>query len=574
MTDVDPADIRRRLLSPGERLGWQFRDRHHFWRHWARPAPDRAHSPLMRTVLTIYAIGLGIYAGLAGLATLGVWAFSLVEPSTQWPAIILAWLVFAALLAVHLLLTRGLPPARHAVLLAQWERDRDAHNAAERTRVDTIDEWGAVRTLPGTRRVDVYGGDHEGWTAFLTTFGTSALAEGTPLVLLDLSQTSVSAELCQVAQQTGVEAHVELLPDQIGVSSLLDGLSPRDVKDVLIEAIHGDRPDRSRDERVLDDRILAAAFEALEPNPTLPRLHEGLRRLLDATDHGPEEAGRIKRLDAYLGHLSELPSGHPATAAARLTCFAVTARGSQLTTELIVDLLGQWLIRSLKNVPPGQAPRTVVVAGADHLRARHLEQVATLCDSLGYRLVLLFQHLRNSGTALLGGGPATVFMRLGNYEEAERAANFIGRGYRFELARVTTEHGETDTTARATSTTGEFLAAPWSRRWGSSRTRAHATSWSYAETRQRVHELFVEPAHLQALPPTAFVLVQHVADRRVLTVAADCNPDLLSLPRVSTQPLPAPDQVSPRPLSEPARPPRRRLRGAPAPGDRRPPGPD
>lgn len=561
MTDVDPADIRRLLFSPGERLGWQFRDRHHFWRHWTQPAPERTHSPLMRTVLTIYAVGLGIYAALAAIATLGVWAFSIVRPSTQWPEIILAWLVFAALLAVHLLLSRGLPPARHAVLLAQWERDRDAHNAAERVRVDTIDEWGAVRTLPGTRRIDVYGGDHEGWTAFLTTFGTSTLAEGAPMVLLDLSQTGVSAELCQVAQQSGLEAHVELLPDQIGVSSLLDGLSPHDVKDVLIEAIHGDRPDRSRDERMLDDRILAAAFEALEPNPTLPRLHEGLRRLLDAADIGPEEAARIKRLDAYLGHLSELPTGHPATAAgARLTCFAVTPRGSQLTTELIVDLLGQWLIRSLKNVRPGQTPRTVVIAGADHLRARHLEQVATRCDSLGYRLVLLFQHLRDSGTALLGGGRATVFMRLGNHEEAERAADFIGRGYRFELARVTTEHGETDTTARGTSSTGE-LFAPWTRRWGSSRTRAHAASWSYAETRQRVHELFVEPAHLQALPPTAFVLVQHVSNRQVLAVAADCNPDLLSLPRVSTEP-----------LADPATQGDRRLQPAPAPADRLPPG--
>src|SRR5262249_52653023 len=152
-------------------------------------------------------------------------------------------------------------------------------------------------------------------------------------------------------------------------------------------------------------------------------------------------------------------------------------------------------------------------------------------------------------------------------EEAERAANFIGRGYRFELARITTERGETDTTSRTKSRTGEVFS-PFSRVWGSSRTRAHATSWNYAETRQRVHELFVDPAHLQALPATAFVLVQHVADRQVLAVAADCNPDLLSLPRVSTQPLPEPHQVSgpdaatpgARPLpAAPAAPPGRRL---------------
>jgi hypothetical protein len=450
------------------------------------------------------------------------------------------------------------PHARHALTLAQWERDRDTHNTAERARVDAIDEWGAVRTLPGTKRIDVYGGDHEGWTAFLTTFGTSALAEQTPLVVLDLTQTGVSAELCQVAHQSGVASHVELLPDQMGDSSLLDGLSTHDVKDVLVEAISNDR--------VLDDRILTAVYEALQPNPTLQRVHDALRVLLGAPSDLPEEDAarvealfteeqrsrlhdRIQRLEAHIVHLTELPSGRPAESTASLTCLSVTRRGSQLTTELLTDLLGQWLIRSLKNVRPGQSPRTVVVAGADHLKARHLEQVAALCDSLGFRLVLLFQHLRDSGSTLLGGGRATVFMRLGNYEEAERAANFIGRGYRFELARVTTEHGRSDTTSRSTSRTGEILS-PWARRWGTSRSRAHETSWSYAETRQRVHELFVEPTHLQALPPTAFVLVQHVADRQVLAVAADCNPDLLSLPRVSTQPLPEPDQVTAPPLQD------------------------
>src|SRR5207244_2082090 len=99
---------------------------------------------------------------------------------------------------------------------------------------------------------------------------------------------------------------------------------------------------------------------------------------------------------------------------------------------------------------PGQARRTVVVAGADGLRARHLERVAALCDSLDFRLVLLFRHLRDAGSALLGGGRATIFMRLGNYEEAERASSFIGRGYRFELARIVTGQGQGDTRAQST----------------------------------------------------------------------------------------------------------------------------
>lgn len=556
--DVDPADIRRRLFSAGERLGWQFRDRHRFWRHWIAPRPERRRGPVVTIVLVVYAAVLLFFAVVLGAASFGEAVGPQRIGRADWSTIGLYWLLFALLVAGFLALLRGVPHARHALMLAHWERGRDAHNAAERARVDAIDEWGAVRTLPGTRRIDVYGGEHEGWTAFLTTFGTSMLAERTRMVVLDLPGTAVSAELCQIAQQSGVDCHVELLPDQIGVSSLLDGLTPSDVKDVLIEAIS--------DDRVLDDRILTAVFEALQPNATLPRVHEALTVLLGGPGRsGAEETARVRelfaedqlrrlhdriqRLEAHLAHLTELPTGRQAAPAAQLTCFSITQRGSQLTTELVVDLLAQWLIRSLKNVRPGRSPRTIVVAGADRLGARHLEQVAALCDSLGFRLVLLFRHLRDAGSALLGGGRATVFMRLGNYEEAERAANFIGRGYRFELSRITTEHGESDMAARTTSTTGEFLS-PLTRRWGSSRTKAHSTSWNYAETRQRVHELFVEPTHLQALPPTAFVLVQHVADRQVLAVAADCNPDLLSLPRVSTLPLPDPNQASAPTLPE------------------------
>jgi len=563
VVEVDPPDdIRRRLFSAGERLGWQFRDRHRFWRHWTLPRPESGRGPVINVILAIVGGGLLFYVALLSLATCGE-----AVGKRDWMSVVPWWFLALPGLAGFLILLRGVPRARHALMVAHWERDRDAHNTAERARVDAMDEWGAVRTLPGTRRIDVYGGDHEGWTAFLTTFGTSMLAERAPLVVLDLSQVSASAELCQVARQSGIDTHLELLPDQLAASSLLDGLSHQDVKDVLVEAVG--------DDRVLDDRILTAVYEALQPNPTLTRVHDALELLLGGKTHLPEEEtarvqklftddrqsrlhDRIQRLEAYLAHLSDLPTGQPAGSSARLTCFSVTRRGSQVATELLIDLLGQWLIRSLKNVRPGQSPRTVVVAGADHLKARHLEQVATLTDSLGYRLVLLFQHLRDAGTSLLGGGRATVFMRLGNYEEAERAANFIGRGYRFELARITTEHTEGDTTSRSTSRTGEVFS-PWTRRWGSSRTKAHSTSWSYAETRQRVHELFVDPAHLQALPPTAFVLVQHVADRQVLAVAADCNPDLLSLPRVSTQPLADPEQPTAAKLQEQHRDPTRAL---------------
>jgi hypothetical protein len=574
------ADVRRRLLSIGERLGWQFRDRHRFWRHWTVPPPTPALGPdrLVRNFLFAGAIGIGVYVT-------GVFAVLWVRPAHEGVYVLALWLIFVLPVAAYPLVkhgTRTMSHRRRGTLVERWERERDVHNTAERARVDAIDEWGAVRTLPGTRRIDVFGGEYHGWASFLTTFGCSMLAEEAPVIVLDLSQVAVSAELCHVAEQAGVDCRVEHLPDQAGVSTLLEGLSPADLKDVLVEAIHGDRPEHDRHDRLLDDRILAAVCGALRPHPTLPRIHEALRCLLRepglspvhlgpdelervaalfADEHQSRMHDRLQRLEAYLAHISELQSTERAApaAGAKLTCFSVTQSGSQVVTELVVDLLGQWLIRSLKNVRPGQGRRTVVVVGADSLKARHLERVSALCDSLDFRLVLLFQHLRDAGSALLGGGRATIFMRLGNYEEAERAANFIGRGYRFELARITTGHGGSDTTTRSTSRTGESFV-PWSRRWGSSRSREQSTSWSYAETSQRVHELFVEPTHLQSLPPTAFVLVQHMAGQRVLAVAADCDPDIASLPRVSMQPLAEPPAVAEPQLESPTFDARRALR--------------
>lgn len=554
----DPADVRRRLFSVGERLGWQFRDRHHFWQHWpATPPPQRPVVPSAVSILLW--IALGVYALFVLAITFGVAVSNFTSRTSSWPTVTLGWLILAGALAGLLFLTRGASPLRHSALVRRWERDRDTHNTAERSRVDMIDEWGAVRTLPGTRRIDVYGGEHQGWTAFLTTFGSSALAEGAPMIVLDLSLVGVSDELCQVAREAGVEIRVELLPDRAGVSMLLEDLSPADLKDVLVEAVHGGRADQGRDDRVLDDRILTAVIDVLGSRPTLPRIHEALRALLAepglrpvhlteeelsrtrtlfADEHLRRLHDRVQRLEAYLAQIARLSDAERSAppAGTGLTCFSVTASGSQVTTELVVELLGQWLIRNLKNALPGQGRRTVVVAGADRLQRHHLEQVASLCDARDFRLVLLFQHLRDAGADLLGGGRATVFMRLGNHEEAERAANFIGRGYRFELARITTEKGGSDTNAQSKSRGGERFS-PFTRVWGSSRSRAQSTSWSYAEMRERVYELYVEPTHLQSLPPTALVLVQHSAGQRVLAVAADCDPDIASLPRVSMTPL-------------------------------------
>lgn len=68
----------------------------------------------------------------------------------------------------------------------------------------------------------------------------------------------------------------------------------------------------------------------------------------------------------------------------------------------------------------------------------------------------------------------------------------------------------------------------------------------------RVYEYDVEPTTIQALPVGAVLLVQH--DRQhggKIIVSGDCNPDLLTLDRVSLKPLTPPVRVAP-PAVQPA----------------------
>ncbi len=563
MSEPTLNELYRLLLSPGERLGWHFRDRHKFWRHWDKPPPALPKGDkVLRNFVIAAVVGFSLY--LLGTCSATAQSSPLSDKLT---AVVVLWVVFV--LPVGAFAAYPMWRRRHGPtttvdprqLLAEWERARDAHNAAERERVDAIPEWGAVPTLPGTRRIDVFGGSHGGWTAFLTTLGSSMLAEEPPVVVIDLSQAGVAMELCSVAHGAGVDYRLELLPDQISSSTLLRGLSASELKDVLVEAIHGDNPDGNRDERMIDDRVLGVICGALGPNPSLPRIHEALLRLLKKPDLRPahlqpaefdriptlfsseyitHSSARLQRLDAYLAQLAEFqaPVSSDFPDAARLMCFAVTPRGSQVATELAIDFLGQWVIRRLRSIE-GTGRHTIIVVGADALKLRHLDRLATQCERLGFKLVLMFQHLRETGATLLGGGRAAVFMRLGNYEEADRAANFIGKGFKFELSQITTGHSESETLTQTTSRGGEkSWFVPFERTWGESLSRATSTSWNYGETWQRVQELFVQPTLLQGLPSTAFLLVQHLPDDRVLRIAGDCNPDILTLPRVSTTPLP------------------------------------
>jgi hypothetical protein len=240
--------------------------------------------------------------------------------------------------------------------------------------------------------------------------------------------------------------------------------------------------------------------------------------------------------------------------------------------EVLAALAVQWLtVQVTSSNDPAPA---VIIAGADEISRPHLERLAGACERREVPLTLLFRHLRDTGLGMLGGG-AAAFMRLGHHGEAEQAAAYIGRQHRFVLSNVTATLGGSDTHT-LTETEGQTVSdtihtgsqAGWksrvhpggrrnaghlesrgpsrsrsvSRNWSTARSWAESTNWSNAAASQRVYEYAVEPAVLQNLPDQALLLVTRGSGGPVLT-SVECDPAIVTLPRVSSSPLPDPADV-------------------------------
>lgn len=151
------------------------------------------------------------------------------------------------------------------------------------------------------------------------------------------------------------------------------------------------------------------------------------------------------------------------------------------------------------------------------------------------------------------------------YAEAEQAASFIGRQHTFVLSQLTATlggnetHTRTDTesygttdTINVTSTTGwqeswdgsrtssgglsRSRSTAVSRNWSTALSWATGTNWSDTATTQRVYEYAVEPTVLQSLPDHALLLMHRSPTGPGLQLV-ECDPAIVTLPRVSTTPL-------------------------------------
>jgi hypothetical protein len=585
----DASGALTKLFAEGERLGWTFRDRNLFRHRFVEPAPvpqpvpahlvhaARRSREKLAGRMAIFG-GLGcVFAGLFACcgslsgsvngdsgAAFGVLAvLSLVGGGVGMALVAAAhgWAKGALARAAE-------EQARnHQAAYAAWQERGVAHQRAEHERVSQFAEWGAAHPPPGTRRVDIVGGSLWGWEALLTIFGGSLLCTRGALTLVDFTGEATCRELVRLAEVTGTSVDVKLLPSQLAETNLLADLEPRQLVDTLIESMYGDVPTGTRASRAQDDRILTAVCAALAPNVTMARIAAALRVLmgeavgteaLTATERDTIADGLfadefkrqvhadLRRIESYIHPLETLAAAAVAAAPATLTCLVDESDGRSARRELLKDLIVQWLIRRVSSL---RLPtRSLVLVGADEVSHLHLERLTDLCERRDIRLVLLFRHLRDSSVRALGGG-AVGFMRLANHEEARQAAEFIGRQHRFVLSQLTRTLGGNDTHSIADTVGGNSQrggawgpggrVSNWgvSRSWSQTVTRAEGTNWTDAAAAERVYEYAVEPRTLQDLPDYALLLVAGQGNGSVLQ-PVECNPEIVTLPRVLMEPLP------------------------------------
>lgn len=458
----------------------------------------------------------------------------------------------------------------------RWENDRASHEQAQHELLESTPEWSPIGVL-GQPRVDVFGGSLRSWCGLLTTFLTSVVHPGRSVITIDLTNARIvdeARQLCSLAQRS---TQMILLPSEQGAAHLVHGLDARAMVDLVVDLIHGPASTDRSEDRVIDTRILRAVCDALEPQVTPDRLHHALQELLGEPVNDPvltgEEQARIattlfsdefvrqthvrfRALEAYVRELRAGGGTTPPAAAASAGLECVVLSGEeQATTDFYSNLAIQWVTREVERRPV----QTVVVAGADRVPLPLLERLAQRCERRDAQLFVLFQHLRDETTRFVGGGRAVGFMRLGNHLEAEAAASFIGRGYRFVLSQVTSSQGGQSSESMgsshgggtSTSTTYDatrdfldhFLGPPATSRtdghntsWGRSLEFSEGTNWNVGATQQRVYEYQVEPTQLQGLPDYALLLVTpEPTGPRIRSV--ECCPDIATLPRVSPTPI-------------------------------------
>ncbi|MFD8637470.1 hypothetical protein [Streptomyces sp. NPDC059533] len=482
--------------------------------------------------------------------------------------------------------------ALHQERVGAWQQMVHEHWQAQLRRQAAADTWFPLLLGAGQARVDVIGGTGDGWASLLATVGGPVLHDGQALLVLDMTEEAIALELAELAAHRRVPAEYIPFPAAALRTDLGAEFDPEELADSLAGAFATMRPPGTDTDLVsIDATVIRTVARRLDVPLTYPRLTAGLAVLLrlyepaadgsgpltapevtrlteaiDSVGSGERRINELHHMKDQLDALSEVAGETAASAAAnravaewwvpgQLTVVSTDGLGPR-RKDLADRILFFRILHALRSRTFAPGTGTLVVAGADHLGRDALEFLARQARTAGIRLVLFLEHLREGTVHLVGGaGSATVFMRMGNGEEAQAAAEFIGREHTFIVNQLTQQIGETLTTGRgdsygeqsgesSTHTSGSLLdkggsstsrGTSLSRSWQQTVNSSQAISTTRGETSSRLYEFRVEPTQLQALPPTGLILVETTpASRRV--AFGDCNPGISMMPRVSPLP--------------------------------------
>ncbi|MFD9105832.1 hypothetical protein ACIRSJ_21080 [Streptomyces virginiae] len=608
------AELALRVFSGDERWGWEF------VQPPEPPAHRDAQNPPVYTEPSDAEVRAAQERATGGRNTSGFGCLTLLTGGAAFAAggagaaavvviLILALIIATSPKARLRAAQRRLQSAReraqtdHHARRRAWQDRLDAHRAEHLRHNGTLDTWYPISLDSGPSRIDVFGGTGNGWASLLATLGGPILGSGRPVVVLDLTQQAVALELAGLAARRGVTvAHVPMPGALLGMD-LREEFTSEELAETFAEALASMRPPGADiDLHTIDVDVVQTVTDLLEGPVTLARLAAGLRVLLRVYDADPSSPGllspseiesitraidlvgqgeRVQNELRYVRAQTELLAKAQAADAPDTPASAWWKPGSLtvVTTEDRVhrrkDLTDRFVFFRLLHTLRGRAVAagsgTLVVAGADHLGREALETMARQARTAGVRLVFLLEHLREAAVQVAGGSDsATVFMRMGNGEEAKAAAQFIGQEHKFLVNQLTRQIGETLTEGRGTSYsyqrgvsdtegfnrggssgwsglshnsgsnwgTSRSTTTSLSRSWQDSTNTSTARSTTHGENLSRVYEFTVEPTQLQALPTTGLLLVETGPHGRRV-VFGDCNPGINLLPRLSTRPRPS-----------------------------------
>lgn len=467
---------------------------------------------------------------------------------------------------------------RHAQALREWEgaARRHAAEATEATREAQRraggPQWFPVRPAAEPTRVDVFGGDprRHGWASLLVTLGSSVLAAGRRLTVLDFTGQDVGGGLLHVAAANGVRTRQEDLGPGTQLN-LLAGVSRRDVAECLAYALTS-RPERGdqRQERALITDTLHRVVGCLEEPITFARLAAGVRVLRQGGGGELLNPAEVGGLATHIGDIdqnewtarqlrfvvSQLETLHgtasaPAHGRPLWTNDPVSVLTSGGGRDDRKDLVDRFVVQlALLAMAGGHRPGDwLVVSGADHLGAPTLEMLSDHARQAGVQLLLMIDQPQGELERTAGTGGVVCVMKMYNHRDASIAAEFVGKGHRFVVSQLTRQTGRSFTDGGGDSfsaNTGHNDTQGQKRSSGSlSDSRGHTwtgtRNWSAADnlststSSSRVYEFLVEPQEILGMPETAFLLVDNSGHGRQV-VLADANPGISLLPRVATLP--------------------------------------